>query len=226
MELENLALWGRNLDDYRNMFLLSNQDLQSKILACDEGPSSLNFEVTKQNGNIISTDMIYQFTKDDVQQIITEISLDVREQLKANQNDFTCENIKSVYNLMDIRLTAMNDFINDYENGKKENRYVYGKLPELPFKNDTFDLVLSSHFLFLHSEQFDLQFHINAVLEMCRVAKNEVRISPLFDFKNKKSEHLEPILEILKEKGFKTKIIQNNYEFQKETNELLSILIC
>jgi hypothetical protein len=41
--------------------------------------------------------------------------------------------------------------------------------------------------------------------------------------KNKRSEYLEPVLEILKEKGFKTKIIKTDYEFQKGANELLNI---
>jgi len=36
---------------------------------------------------------------------------------------------------------------------------------------------------------------------------------------------LEPILEVLKNKGFETKIIKTNYEFQKGANELLSIKV-
>lgn len=44
-----------------------------------------------------------------------------------------------------------------------------------------------------------------------------------FDLKNKKSQYLEPILDILQSKGFETKIITTNYEFQKGANKLLSI---
>ena len=58
---------------------------------------------------------------------------------------------------------------------------------------------------------------------MCRVSKKEVRIFPLLNLKNKKSEHLEPILKILNERGFETKIIKTNYEFQKGANEMLTI---
>jgi glucan phosphoethanolaminetransferase (alkaline phosphatase superfamily) len=60
---------------------------------------------------------------------------------------------------------------------------------------------------------------------MCRVSKKEVKIFPLLDLKNQKSEYLEPILDILKDKGFETKIIKTNYEFQKGANELLSIKV-
>lgn len=225
MKLENVVPWGRNLEEYQNMFNLSNQDLQSKILGCGDGPSSFNFEITNLNGNITSIDPIYQFTKDEIQKRIDETSSVVSEQVKQNQSDYIWENIKSVDELIDIRLTAMNNFIKDYESGKKENRYIHNALPKLSFRNGSFDLVLSSHFLFLYSEHVDLQFHIDSILEMCRVSKEEVRIFPLLNLKNEKSEYLEPILKILNDRGFETKIIKTDYEFQKGANELLSIKV-
>ena len=226
MKLENVVPWGRNLEEYEKMFQLSKEDLQLKILGCGDGPSSFNFEVTKLGSNITSIDPIYQFSKDEIQQRIDETSFVVSEQLKQNQNDFVWKNIKSVDELIEIRITAMSDFIKDYKNGKKEKRYIHQELPKLSFKNNSFDLVLSSHFLFLYSEHFDLQFHIDSILEMCRVSKNEVKIFPLLDLKNQKSEYLEPILEELKRKGFEAKIIKTDYEFQKGANELLHIIKC
>ncbi|VAY88301.1 hypothetical protein MNB_ARC-1_1189 [hydrothermal vent metagenome] len=225
MKLENVVPWGRNKQEYQDMFQLSREDLQSKILGCGDGPSSFNFEITKLNGNITSVDPIYQFTKDEIQTRIDKTSSVVSEQLKQNQNDFVWKSIKNVDELIDIRLTAMNNFIKDYENGKKEKRYIHQELPRLSFENDSFDLVLSSHFLFLYSEHFDLQFHIDSILEMCRISKKEVKIFPLLDLKNQKSEYLEPILDILKNKGLEINIIKTNYEFQKGANELLSIKV-
>ena len=225
MKLENIVPWGRNLKEYQNMFQLSKKDLQSKILGCGDGPSSFNFEATELGGNIISIDPIYQFTKDEIQQRIYETSLVVSGQLKQNQTDFIWKNIKSVDDLIDIRLTAMSNFIKDYENGKDNKRYIYQELPKLSFLDASFDLVLSSHFLFLYSEHFDLQFHIDSILEMCRVSKNEVKIFPLLDLQNQKSKYLKPMLDILKNRGFETKIIKTNYEFQKGANELLSIKV-
>lgn len=225
MKLENVVPWGRNLEEYQKMFQLSQKDLQSKILGCGDGPSSFNFEATKLGGNITSIDPIYQFTKDEIQQRIDETSSVVSQQLKQNQNDFVWKNIKSVDELIKIRLTAMSYFTKDYDNGKKEGRYIHQELPKLSFKNNSFDLVLSSHFLFLYSKHFDLQFHIDSILEMCRVSKNEVKIFPLLDLKNQKSKYLEPMLKMLKSKGYETKIIKTDYEFQKGANELLSIKV-
>lgn len=225
MKLVNVVPWGRNLEEYKNMFLLLNQDLKSKILGCGDGPSSFNFEITKLNGNITSIDPIYQFTKNEIQQRIDDTSSIVSEQLKQNQKDFVWKNIKSVDELIDTRLTAMSNFIKDYENGKSEKRYIHQELPKLSFENDSFDLVLSSHFLFLYSEHFDLQFHIDSIFEMCRVSKKEVRIFPLLNLKNEKSEYLEPVLKILNDRGFETKIIKSDYEFQKGANEMLTIRV-
>ena len=223
MNLENVVPWGRNLEEYKNMFLLSDEDLHSSILGCGDGPSSFNFELSAQNLNVTSIDPIYQFTKDEIQQRINETSSVVSKQLAENKNDFVWKNIKSVDELIDIRLTAMSNFIKDYENGKNEKRYIHNKLPKLSFDNNSFNLVLSSHFLFLYSEHFDLQFHIDSILEMCRVSKKEVRIFPLLDLKNQKSEYLDSILDVLTNRGFETKIIKTNYEFQKGANEMLSI---
>ena len=224
MKLKNVVPWGRNLEEYKKMFLLSNEDLKTKnILGCGDGPSSFNQEVTKLNGNITSIDPIYQFTKDEIQKRIDETSSVISKQIKQNQNDFVWNSIKNIDELIDIRLTAMSNFIKDYENGKKEKRYIHQELPKLSFENNSFDIVLSSHFLFLYSEHFNLQFHIDSILEMCRVFKQSVKIFPLLNLKNKKSQYLEQILDILKSKGFETKIIKTNYEFQEGANELLEI---
>ena len=225
MKLEEVVPWGRNLEEYKNMFQLSDKDFQSKILGCGDGPSSFNCELTKRKGSVTSIDPIYQFTKDAIQKRIDTTSSVVGEQLRAHQNDFIWKDIGSVDRLIDMRLTAMRNFIEDYENGKNEKRYIDDELPKLSFESDSFDLVLSSHFLFLYSEHFDLQFHIDSILEMCRVSKKEVKIFPLLDLKNRKSEHLEPVLQILRDKGFETKIIKTGYEFQKGADELLSIKV-
>ena len=84
-------------------------------------------------------------------------------------------------------------------------------------------LFWSSHFLFLYSEHFNLSFHQKAVLEMCRVAKKEVRIFPLLTLKNETSPYLEPIIDFLNSKGFHTSIVKSDYEFQKGATKMLVV---
>lgn len=223
MDLKNVVPWGRNTEEYKVMFLLSDDDLKGNILGCGDGPASVNAYLSSKGVNIISIDPIYQFSKNEIEQRIDETSQVVSEQLRANQDDFVWKNIHSVDALIDIRLSAMHDFLQDYDKGKKEKRYIHEELPSLSFEDDSFDLVWSSHFLFLYSEHFDEEFHKKAILEMCRISKKEVRIFPLLDLKNEKSKHLDEVIKFLNLKGFKTNIIKTKYEFQKGANEMLVI---
>lgn len=225
MDLETVVPWGRNLKEYKEMFLLNDNDLKSTILGCGDGPSSFNYEVTKLNGNVTSIDPIYQFSKDEIQQRINDISSVIINQLKINKENYVWKNIKSVDELIKIRLNAMDDFLNDYEVEKTKNRYIFEELPKLSFIDNRFDLVLSSHFLFLYSEHLDLKFHIDSILEMCRVSKNEVRIFPLLDLQNNKSKHLKEVLEVLNQNNYKFEIVKTEYEFQKDANQMLKIFI-
>jgi len=225
LKLENIVPWGRTLEEYQKMFLLSSSNLKSSILGCGDGPSSFNQELSLKGINHISVDPIYQFSKDEIQQRIEKTSLIVSEQLRLNKSDFIWEDIKDVDELVQIRLSAMNTFLKDFEKGKEEGRYVYEELPKLSFKKNSFDLVLSSHFLFLYSDNFDLEFHRKSILQMCDISKNEVRIFPIVDLNNKKSKHLDPIIKILNDKGYETQIVKTNYEFQKDANEMLKIKI-
>lgn len=225
MELKNVVPWGRNFKEYKDIFLLSEEDLELRILGCGDGPSSFNYEASKKNYNITSIDPIYQFTKEEIQNRIEQTSKVVTKEVSKNKDNYIWKNIKSVDDLIDTRLTAMNYFIEDYDLAKKDKRYIYDELPNLSFKDNSFDLVLSSHFLFLYSKHFNLDFHINSILEMLRVAKKEVRIFPLLNLKNEKSEYLEEVLEVLTEKGYKVDIVKTNYEFQKNANKMLKIEI-
>ena len=75
-------------------------------------------------------------------------------------------------------MAAMQAFLNDYESGKAQGRYIGAELPALPFADSAFDIALCSHLLFVYSVQLGEAFHRAAVLEMCRVAA-DIRIFPV-----------------------------------------------
>ena len=50
--LDSVVPWGRNLDEYRCMFRLSDDDMKKRIAGFGDGPASFNFEATKQGYNI------------------------------------------------------------------------------------------------------------------------------------------------------------------------------
>jgi hypothetical protein len=152
------------------MFALSDADLGTlNILGCADGPASFNAEATRRGDSVISCDPIYQFNVIEVRARISETYDQIIEQTRKNMNQFVWTTIKSVEDLGHMRMEAMRMFLDDYEMGKEEGRYVEASLPSLPFVDGEFDLALCSHFLFLYSTQLGKDFHRAAIRELCRV---------------------------------------------------------
>lgn len=204
------------------MFALGDAELGLKILGCGDGPSSFNKEMTALNGSVVSIDPLYRFRKAEIAERISETARTVLKQVEQNKAQFVWESIRSVAELESIRMSAMHEFLEDYERGIEEKRYIQASLPVLPFADKHFDLAVCSHFLFLYSEQLDLEFHIASFFEMCRVA-DEVRVFPLLDLKGGRSVYLEPLINVLQENGYHCRIETVGYAFQKGGNEMLKV---
>ena len=129
MKLENIVPWGRNLNEYRAMFLLDEVDLKGKILGCGDGPSSFNTEVDMNDGSVVSIDPLYQFSKKEIMQRIDEVAEEVMTQVRAHEASFVWKNIPNPDTLLDLRIEAMMEFLMDYEEGKEEGRYLDEALP-------------------------------------------------------------------------------------------------
>lgn len=84
-------------------------------------------------------------------------------------------------------MEAMSAFIRDFAGGKEQKRYLFHELPQrTAFKDQAFDLGLSSHFLILYSN-LGLDFHIKSIGEMLRICK-VIRLFPLVNLNAEKSE--------------------------------------
>ena len=221
-ELQDVVPWGRSFDEYISMFSLSKNDLTKQIIGCGDGPASFNYSMSQHGNKCISVDPIYQFSKKEIQERIKNSYEEVLAQTRSNKNEFVWNSIQSVEELGKIRKKAMNEFIADYDQGKKEKRYISGELPELNFNTKQFDIALCSHFLFLYSQQFSLEFHVDSIIELCRIAK-EVRIFPILELGTQISRHFENVYELLAQKGFNINTKKVEYEFQKGGNQLLIV---
>lgn len=220
IQYKEIVPWGRSLDEYQRMFALTHADLPRKILGCGDGPASFNMEWTQLGGQVTSFDPLYHFGRAEIEQRITETYATVLEQTRGNQEKFIWEAIPSVEALGEIRMTAMRNFLADYETGKIAARYIPGELPIVPFPDQSFDLALSSHFLFLYSDNLSLDFHLAAIREMLRVAR-EVRIFPLLDANARPSVHLPGVLDAFR--AFQPQVVRVNYEFQRGGNQMLKL---
>ena len=222
MELKNVVPWGRSFDEYRDMFMLTDADLQETILGCGDGPASFNAELTKAGGSVVSADPVYRFTVAEIRSRVREVCPEIMSEVSKNLDDYVWESIRDIEHLGKVRMEAMELFFNDYEQGKQAGRYIDASLPELPFENNAFDLALCSHYLFLYSDHVSLQEHILSMKELCRVA-NEVRVYPLVTLEGKPSGHLDSVVAELQNVGVDVSFQKVRYCFQKGAEEMLVV---
>lgn len=221
-ELNQIVPWGRSFQEYVAMFALSEEDLTKPILGCGDGPASFNAELTRRGGTAVSVDPLYAFGADEISQRIDETFDEVMRQTRQNEDEFVWEHIRSVDELGKMRMAAMREFLADYPQGRLFGRYLPQSAPLLSFVDGSFELALSSHFLFLYSDHLNLAFHIDTITELCRVC-GETRIFPLLQLGAVPSPHVKPVTEHFRAKGYQVMQVQVPYEFQQGGNQMLKI---
>ncbi|HXF63206.1 MAG TPA: hypothetical protein VNK95_16385, partial [Caldilineaceae bacterium] len=213
MQLEQVVPWGRNAAEYLRMFDLTPADLTGRILGCGDGPASFNAEMTAAGHRVVSVDPLYAFPGEAIRARIVATYATLIDQVKARPDRYVWTEFRDPDELGQARLLAMGRFLADYDAGRAAGRYIEGSLPTLPFAAGDFDLALCSHLLFLYSEQLDLAFHLAAVQELLRVAR-EARIFPLLALDCTLSPHLDPVLAWAAERGIRAEVRPVPYEFQ------------
>ena len=220
--IDGVVPWGRTMAEYCGMFDLGERDLRGRILGCGDGPASFNAEMSAQGYRVVSVDPLYAFPAAAIEQRVEETYDIIMEQLARNRDDFVWTYVPSLPALGQRRMGAMRRFLADFARGKCEGRYLDASLPDLPFDDNSFDLALSSHFLFLYSEQFDLGFHIGALQEMLRVAP-EARAFPLLQIGGAPSPHVQGVIDAFTAEGIQARIEDVPYEFQRGGSRMLRL---
>ncbi|QEC79675.1 SAM-dependent methyltransferase [Mucilaginibacter ginsenosidivorax] len=219
--LKSVVPWGRTLAEYQKMFGLTPADVNLNILSVGDGPASFNAELTRMQGSVTSIDPVYQFSKTEIEQRIIETKTEVIEQMTTNYDKFVWNEIKTIDDLVSIRMNAMKNFLADFEKGKNEGRYVTHMMPDkTPYRDQQFDIGLSSHFLLLYAN-LGVDFHIATIQEMLRVCK-QVRIFPVLNLDAQKNHVIDTVLDHFA-KHYVLKLVKVDYEFQKGGNHMLQI---
>ncbi|GAB3285229.1 SAM-dependent methyltransferase [Larkinella harenae] len=222
MKLDAVVPWGRTLREYRRMFNLTESDLSKRILGVGDGPASFNTEMQQLGYNVVSIDPIYTFSSAEIATRIEQTYNTLIEQLKTNSAHYNWTDFRDPDDLGNQRIQAMQLFLANYDSGKQNGLYQTESLPVTSFADQSFDLALCSHLLFLYSTHLSEEFHIQAIRELMRVAA-EVRVFPLVDLANQRSEFVDTILAEYQQKGFQAKVITVDYHFQKNGNQMLCI---
>ena len=219
--LDSVVPWGRNLSEYRRMFLLTEEDMRKRIAGFGDGSASFNAEATKLGCDVTSLDPIYNFSRDQLMERIEQVRDVIMGQVRSNLENYEWTTIRNPDELEAIRMSAMRTFLDDFEKGSEEGRYVPFEFPDrIPFGDDSFDIGLSSHFLLMYT-QLGYDFHIAAIDEMLRVCR-EVRIFPLVDLN---SEHSDMIDDVIGHYSgpYEVSIERTDYRFQRGGDRVLMI---
>ncbi len=184
--LRNLVPWGRNFHEYTNMFGLCEPELNGKIAGFADGPASFNAECCQQGGQVVSFDPVYRYPVEKLEVCLREAKRLMFEDICKNTPLDESIAARNIDELEKHHMDATRTFLDDYEKGKAEGRYIDHELPfKIPFPDDSFDLGLSSHFLMLYPK-LGVNFHLQALGEMLRIC-HEIRIFPTMDKTGKHS---------------------------------------
>lgn len=218
----DILLWGHSFDAYTRMFKLSDEDLKSKILDCCSGPSSFNAILTSKGGHVISTDPLFSLHKKQLEARIENVFQEMLEIVEAHKQRFTWDEIQSPKELAKIRRENIQIFLDDFDKGVKEGRYITATPPDLHFKHYQFDLALCSHYFFANCPDQSTDFHVKAVANLCDIAK-EVRIFPLLDSTGEIPKIVGPVTQGLHQAGLGVEIKASPYKFQEKGNAMLRV---
>ena len=227
LEIDRVVFVGRTLREYVGFFNLDLDSLKGKaVLDCPSGPSSFVAEANEIGVRAVGCDPMYDLTLEDLVRICERDINHVIKQLSEKRHLFKWDYYSSVEDVKDSRTHALNIFKKDFSSGRIEKRYVKATLPNLPFQNKSFDLVLCAHFLFLYDDRLDYNFHLNSILELCRVCSREVRIYPLESMNAKLYHDMEKLMFDLGRRGYRPEIIKVKFEFLSGSNLMLRVTRC
>jgi ubiquinone/menaquinone biosynthesis C-methylase UbiE len=220
--LDRIVFVGRSYDEYMKMFDLDLKYLKNKkILDCPAGASSFTAELSRRGYDVIASDILYNTDPSSLEKKCENDLSKIMQALSGNEDMYIWKYFRTPGELKKHRITIYQTFIRHYRSGKY-NRYNRAELPNLPFKDNEFSLVLSSLFLFLYDDRLDYAFHRDSIQEMLRISK-EIRIFPLIGLNGKKSSFVDKILadDLAREAEIKIKKVP--YEFMLGGNEMMKI---
>jgi SAM-dependent methyltransferase len=212
----------RSFDEYVAMFALTDEDLAGSILDCPGGAASFAAEAHELGASVVAVDPVYAAPSDWLAEHAAEEAVRGNRHTGSSIDSFVWTFFTDITDHLNRRTTAAAIFGRDL--AARPWTYVAGSLPRLPFRDDSFDLVLSSHLLFMYADRLDEDFHVAAACEMARVARREVRVFPLIsDAGNDTTELVEAVRSGVMGRGYTTEVRRSLYEFQKGGDKILII---
>jgi hypothetical protein len=221
MEFSKVVFYGRLGEQVVKMFGLE-EELERwrgvKVLDCPGGPGSLPALLRGHGCDVTAVDPLYALPLEGLRrQAIDDLETTMAIQAAANvlRPDFDLEACRQEH------LQTMELFLADL--AAHPASYQAAALPQLPFTDRSFPLVLSGHLLLAYApcrdgglmagEGLDLNWHRQALAELCRVSGGEVRLYPAHTVEQTVRRH--PYAEVLLEElptGWQGRFVERSYD--------------
>ncbi|MEV0945094.1 methyltransferase domain-containing protein [Rhodococcus sp. NPDC049939] len=210
----------RSPAEYRAMFALDDSDLTGKVLDCPGGGASFTAEANELGADATAVDPLYRRNAAVIAQYALDEVARGSDWMAKNRDRYRWDFYGDLEGHQRMRRASAEKFATDIL--AHPERYRAGALPRLPFPDGTFDLVLSSHLLFTYADRLDYRFHIDALRELARVARGNVRVFPLVDQAGERRDDLlPPLLVELESLGLSPQVRTVDYEFQHGADAML-----
>jgi hypothetical protein len=212
----------RSFQEYEAMFMLTEGDLQGRLLDCPGGASSFTAIASDRGALVTAVDPVYAMPTTELLDLVMGEPDRGSAHTVAGVDRYRWSFYGSPEGHRQMRKRSAALFSGDIE--VHPERYVPAFLPELPFEDHQFDLVLSSHLLFTYADRLDEDFHFHALVELHRVCRGEVRLFPLLDQAgNSLVEMTRALLDRLDRRAIRANICDVSYEFQRGGNQMLVV---
>jgi SAM-dependent methyltransferase len=211
----------RSFEEYLAMFDLTEHELRGDILDCPGGGASFTARAAALDGvRALAVDPVYATPATDLARLVIDETERGTAHTAAGADRYLWHFFGDTNGHRSIRQRSASLFADDLLANPR--RYVTAALPELPFADGSFDLVLCSHFLFTYADRLDLEFHRQALEELHRVSRGEVRIFPVLDQAGRSLDTLLDALRAgLQARGVASELRSVPYEFQRGGNQML-----
>lgn len=217
--LGDIIVTARPFDEYMAMFALARGDLEgARVLDCPGGGSGFAAGARAVGADVVSSDP--QYAGDHVA-LVARVRRDTRvgnDYVIHMPGTYAWGFFHDATDHLERRMAAVRAF--DRDRSAHPDRYVAASLPNLPFADREFRLVLSSHLLFVYPDHFTYAEHLAYALELVRVGE-EARIFPLVDTTGAPWPHITRLAADLKAVDVSCAVRAAEYEFIRGGDSML-----
>ncbi|NHC16147.1 class I SAM-dependent methyltransferase [Motilibacter sp. E257] len=210
------------MEEYLAMLALSPADLTGcRVLDCPGGASSFTAEACALGADAVAADPAYAMAPGDLAVRALDDARRSSDYVSAHADRYEWGLFGTPEAHFAARVAAVGRFAWDVRS--HPGRYVPASLPELPFADEEFDVVLSSHLLFAYGDRLDGAFHRDALRELLRVCRpgGSVRLYPLLEYAGAALDGLPALVRELGGDGVDATLVPVSYRFLRGADTAL-----